>query len=378
VVYIGINDTLEPVAIEGTLAYISAGQAWVIQGNSTTRRPVTLESDLDGRVFDLSSDGQLLFTRLTADTDDPSFSNELWVISDLTSGDPQFLQQTDILTAAWQPGVEDTVSYSSAAPGGGFQGWTAFNDWWIMRVNPFSGEVLDIEAVIDQNVSGTFAAWGTRFAWSPDGDLLAYAKADGVGLVDFGSGDFGDFRLSFPFFNAAIADNWVWQPTLSWSENGRWVITTVHGPPYSAEAPEDSIIFNVAVFEVDPDDDEPVTIRTFVEQAGIWANPQFSPELSDGTYRIAYLQARDPLNSVGTEYDLVVMDRDGSNRQVIFPSEGNVGIRPVTLDGDFVWSPSGRQLAIVYQREIWLVDVETGLTQQLTNDGQASNPHWVP
>lgn len=379
IVYVGVEDTLEPVAIEGTLAYLSARQAWIIQGSSTSRRPITLEGGLDGRVFELAPDGRkLLYTKTTTDPEDAQFTNELWLIPDILSPEPTFLQQIDILTAAWRPGAENTITYSGAAPGGGFAGWSAFNDLWSMQVEPRTGEIIDIQAIIEQNVSGAFASWGTRFAWSPDGAQLAYAKADGVGLVDLADGEFGPFRLAFPYFNAAITSNWVWQPELSWSSDGRWVTTTVHGPPYSTEAPIDSIIFDVAVFEVNPDKENPLAISAFVKQAGIWARPTFSPQYADGSYRIAYLQARSPLNSVGTEYDLMVMDRDGSNRRRIFPPEGEFGLRPRgSFDGEFVWSPSGRQIAIVYQGNIWVVDVESGLAQQVTNDGQASAVRWV-
>lgn len=377
VIYYGVNDTLEPVALSGTIAYISGNQAWVMETSNTARRPLTIPGQLDGRVFELAPDGRkLLYTKRTDNPDDAAFSNELWLMTDLFTGNLVQLQQIDILHAYWVPGRENAYAYTSAAAGGGFQGWSAFNDLWLVEIDPRSGVNNNIENLISENVSGSFAVWGTTFEWSPDGTNVAYSKADGVGLVDFEAQDFGNSILSYPYFNAAIANEWVWEPELAWSEDGQWVVTTVHGAPYGSEAPIDSVVFNVAVFKVG-DAENPLVIDTFIEQSGIWASPSFSPVQADGTVRVAYLQAQTPLNSVGTAYDLVVMDRDGSNKRTIFPPEGQSEMRPTGFDGEYVWSPDGRQVAIIYQRNIWLVDVESGLTQQLTNDGQVEALRWV-
>jgi Tol biopolymer transport system component len=381
-VFVGRSDELDPVAIEGTLAYISGGQAWLVRSNSALRRPLTTEGGLDGRVFDLSSNGRLLlYTRRTPDPDDLAFSNELWVILDTANSSPIQLVPTDVLTAAWQPGRPLTIAYStaSASATAGFQGWIAYNDLWIMRINEQDADVLSVAPALEENLSGEFASWGTRFAWSPDGTKLAYAKATGVGLVDLAGGDFLPFAISFPYYNSAIANRWVWQPTLSWSQDGKWVITTVHGPPFGEENPVDSIIFDVGVFQADG----ALVIEKLIERSGIWASPVYSPETTDAAgfpaYSIAYLQARDPSNSYGTDYDLVVVDRDGSNPRRIFPPEGQPGIRPIALEDEtpFAWSPSGRQIAVIYQNNLWLVEVATGLTQQITNDGQTSAPRWT-
>jgi hypothetical protein len=94
---------------------------------------------------------------------------------------------------------------------------------------------------------------------------------------------------------------------------------------------------------------------------------------------VAYLQARDPLNSLGGEYDLVVADRDGSNPTVVFPPEGRPGIRPFNeiQPTEFEWSPAGTHIAIIYQGNLWIVEVDTRLAQQITTDGQASHPRWT-
>jgi resuscitation-promoting factor RpfB len=50
ILYVGPTDEVEPVVITGTIAYISNGNAWIMQGSSTTKRPITTESDLDSKV----------------------------------------------------------------------------------------------------------------------------------------------------------------------------------------------------------------------------------------------------------------------------------------------------------------------------------------
>lgn len=384
IVAVGQTDTLEPVVIDGTLAYISSGQAWMIRGNSGNPIPLTSDNNLDGRVFDLSADGrQLLYTRQTDDPNDAAFSNELWVILDTNNPVPIPLGYNNILSGGWIPGQPYNLYYSSANAGGGFQGWVAYNDLWVVRLNPRDGDTLDIDEVITDNVTGEFAFWGTRFAWSPDGTKVAYAKSNGVGLINLGTGDgdgdFGPFALNFAYYNTAIVNEWVWQPTLSWSQDGQWVVTTVHGPSYSSEAPTDSIIFDIGVFKADGS----LALQSVISKTGIWASPVYSPVSvgSDGQARfsIAFLQAREPLNSYGTEYDLMIADRDGSNPSRVFPPQGLQGIRPVNLEDamPLSWSPSGQKIAVLYQKNLWIVDVESGLPRQITNDGQTSTPRWT-
>lgn len=387
IIFCGIVDDIEPIAVEGTLAYISGGQAYIIRNNTTNRRPLTIDGGLDGRAFDLSANGrQLLFTRQTTDPTDAPFSNELWVVLDTVEGSPIQLPLTNVLSAVWQPNTTYTVAYSTARPEGGTQGWNAYNDLFVARVNDQTGEIIATDEVVAENFVGLYAYWGTRFAWSPDGTQVAYAKADGIGLVDRESGAFGDYLVAFPHYNLAIQSNWVWQPTVKWSQDGEWIITTVHGAPYGSEIPVDSIVFNIGVFTPDGE----LVVDTLIQQAGIWSNPSYSPIRYDDeffpVFSIAYLQARNPLNSYGTEYDLVLVDRDGSNPRVLFPGPDRAGIRPVNqrsvgssqcFDGEYAWSPTGRQIAVIYQCNLWILDVQSGLAQQVTYDERVSFPVWM-
>jgi hypothetical protein len=84
---------------------------------------------------------------------------------------------------------------------------------------------------------------------------------------------------------------------------------------------------------------------------------------------IAYLRSKDPFNSINSAYELVVADQDGSNSRVVFP-KGDMGLEAQ----EFAWSPSGEQIAVIYQGNLWIVDVQTDVAHQLTQDGGACQP----
>jgi hypothetical protein len=382
IVYVGSEPPETLVPIDGVLAFISGGQAWIIEGNTANLNPLTQGGYLDGRVFDLSADGKrLLYTRRTADPADPDFANELWAVLDTTAPFPRAVQlaPSDVRYAQWVPGeTGPAFSYSTASPATDGPGWRAYNDLYLMQIDPVTGEALaeGFREIVSANALGIYAYWGRRFAWSPDGAQVAWANADSVGVVNLETGEF-ETLLTFPEYRPLLerfSGASVWIPTLSWSEDG-YLTTTAHGPPYADEAPQDSIIFDVAVIN-------PATgleINPFLARSGIWSSPAYSP-LAEGSggapeYAIAYFQAREPLNSPGAHYDLVVADRDGSNARAIFPGAERPGLRPDPEDG-IAWSPAGRQIALIYQGNLWLIDVKTAQAYQITSDGQASRPRW--
>jgi hypothetical protein len=101
------------------------------------------------------------------------------------------------------------------------------------------------------------------------------------------------------------------------------------------------------------------------------------PSVSPAENGIAYLEAIFPEQSDSSRYRLVVMDRDGSNKVTIFPPDGSAGIEPQMP----VWSPAADEngdirIAIIYQGNIFLIDVETKTAQQITGDGLISNVDW--
>ncbi|MDX2160635.1 MAG: DPP IV N-terminal domain-containing protein [bacterium] len=369
VIYIGPNaDQLDPVPITGTLAYINNNNVWIMRESSTTRRPLTSTNDLDGRVFALSADGrQLLFTRETQGTDRESFFNRLWLINDTARETaPLALLPENVLYADWVPNTANAISYSTGEVASGAPGWLAHNDLSIMRIDLQSGETLDLDQLVNRSTGGLYGWWGTQYQWSPDGARLAWVRADRLGLVDLTTGALNDTTplLTYNVFNTR--GPWSWRANVSWSADNSLILTTVHGAPIGSEPPDTSPAFHVAVASVDG-----AFTAEVVRNAGIWSAPKYAGE------RMAYLTARDLSNSISeaAEYDLVVADRDGSNAEVVFPASGEPGL---TRDAvTFTWNPDGTEIAFIYQGNLWIVDVISGISHQLTLDGGATRPIWT-
>jgi hypothetical protein len=374
-IYVAPTGELDPVPIVGTLAYISNGNAWIMRASSTAKAPLTTDGGLDQRVFSLSPDGrQLLFTRSGGQNSRPNFLNQLWYIADTVSpSEPIQLVPEDVLSADWLPGQPNTISYSTGEAQPTPPGWRAFNDLWVMRIDPATGDPVSIDTVLQPSTGGLYGWWGTTYRWSPDGVSLAWVQADAVGVVDLETGDFNPL-LSFPLFNTRA--DWSWRATVSWSPDSSQILTTVHGEPVGSEPPEFSPVFNVAVVDVGG-----AFSAEVVPNAGIWASPSYSPPLAqpDSEFPsgyIAYLKARDIANSINpqAEYDLIVADRDGSNARVVFPASGQPGL---TAPQGLAWSPDARQIAFIYQGNLWVVDVVSEIAHQLTLDGAAAHPVWT-
>lgn len=370
VVYVGPTGQIDPISIVGTLLYIGNGNAWYIRGSSTNKRPITTSGDLDEVVFTASSDGnRLLFTRQT-DESDSAFSNELWLLNDIndTTNQPIQLVPENVLQAHWIPSVPNTITYSTGEASETAPGWRAYNDLWAMRIDPRTGEALRIEQIVEPSSFGLYSWWGTQFSWSPNGGQLAWVRADSLGLVNLEDGEFNTL-VQYPVFNTR--QSWSWRATVSWSPDTSLIATTVH-VPIGNYPPETSPAFSTAIVATDDSFDAAI-----VDNSGIWSSPQFSPPIGGvetDQYYLAYLKARDPFNSINGEYDLVVADQDGSNATNVFPSS----IQSPGISGqEFVWSPDGQQIAFIYQGNLWIVDIETGASHQLTLDGNATHPIWI-
>ena len=83
----------------------------------------------------------------------------------------------------------------------------------------------------------------------------------------------------------------------------------------------------------------------------------------------------------GQQYDLFIMNADGSNQRNLTQHHPALDIKPS-------WSPDGHRLAFVStrtqngRREIFMMDIASGKVEQLTDsakvDGYATNPSWSP
>jgi hypothetical protein len=367
IIYSGPTTTLDAVEIRGTLAYVSGGNAWVMRSSSDTRHPITQTGDVDPtRAFELSADGQqLLYARNTAATG--AFANQLSLILDVHAATPVTvdLRPTNILWADWVPGRPNTISYTRAEPRETSPGWGAFNDLWLMTIDPATGEEVDIEPVIEESPGrgGPFSWWGRQYEWSPDGGQLAWIHANGVGTVNLETGELRPALVSFTEFTPR--SDWSWRTSVSWAPDSEVLLTVVHGPPIGSESAERSAVFNIDAFAADGSFQ-----GTVVEQSGIWAYPRYSPN----GRMMAYFRARQPLVSVpdSSQYDLFVADADGSNARQLFPAEDQQGI----TQRDFTWSPDGTHVALIFQGNLWVVDVISGVASQVTLDGTARHPVW--
>ncbi len=376
IIYTGPEQSVTPIAIAGRLSYINHGDAWTVKGNTINKQPLTSDQKLDSLVFHQNEAGAtLVFTSETDPTDD--FFNELWFIATAGGAEAQRLTPSDVLYAEWRPRSSNTLAYSTGERSAGTAGWKALNNLWLMNIDLESGRTLTIEEALPESNGGFYGWWGTNFAWSPLGDRMAWVRPDGFGLVDFAR------RRPITLADYAIvhsSSTWVWLSSLSWSFDSKLLASTIHGLPVGNEPAETSPIFHVAVTSADGLYSVPLST-----EAGMWSAPSFSPALNtNGSEQsagyIAWLQTREPHNSMNGEYDLMIADRDGSNQRSLFPPPGEAGIRkrdyglaPV----DFAWSPDARHIAVTYRGDIWLVDSQSGEATQLTFDGGSSNPIWT-
>jgi hypothetical protein len=300
------------------------------------------------------------------------------------SGQMIDLQAANIVHfSGWAPGLS-VVAYSTVEPRPTAPGWQANNDLYIIGVSD-SGFISPARQELEANSGGVYGWWGMDFSWSYDSIRLAYARPDGVGLFDTRQADLLPILDFTPF---QTGSDWAWVPGVAWGPDDRVLYTVEHFAPPGAAAPEQSPRFDLVAIPLEGG--APVRL---VSDVGMFAYPmpsplqtgiqlggsdEAAPSLTENAYQVAYLQAIFPAQSESSRYRLMVMDRDGSNRQALFPAEGAPGLDPQQL----VWSPGpvGAQasymLAVLYQGNIWLVNVADGTAQQITGDGLAVRVDW--
>jgi hypothetical protein len=376
VVLVGGWIEYDPVILEGTIAALSGGNAWLMRTTSANRRRLTHSGDLDGRVFRLSPDGaHILFTRATTDKVDgdtegaPTANlNTLWLMeTHAAAAQARQLGAYDVLWADWGPDCRESnvgsgcvIAYASGVATAGSPGWRAENDLTIAEPDPVTGQLGSQVRIIEPSSGGLYGWWGTTYAWAPDGHRLAYARADEIGMVSVPTGTVTTL-VSFPPYRTYAT--WVWAPSLSWSTDGAFIVTTLHSPPESDPAPEDSPAFDIWTIG----SDGRLQAR-LVPAAGMWAAPRYSTR-GDA---IAYGQSRSPRSSATSSYDLVIVDRDGSGASRVFPAERELGL-------DFVeaaWAPSSDRLVVVYRGDVYLISLEDDTALPLTGDGDATQVEW--
>jgi Tol biopolymer transport system component len=375
IVMIGVQSPFAPLTIPGKLVYLSGGNAWIMDGSTSLRQPLVISGDLDGYIFSLSPDGAwLLFTRKSSLPHDQQI-NTLWAVStESQAAEPVNLGVSDIIHFAdWQPGTQYKIAYSTVEPHAAAPGWDANNDLHILDfANGKPGKITD---VLDTNYGGVYPWWGSSYAWSPDGQNLAYSRPDGVGLVDINN------KSLTPLLNITALNthgDWAWTPGVAWGDDGRSLFAVTHSAPSGLIAPEESPNFALDVLSLANN-----TNTTLVTQTGMFAYPAVSSPRTDksgtSTYLVAYLQAIFPTASATSRYRLMVMNSDGTAAHSLFPAEGQPGIGPQTRT--LAWAPrlldnGGDYIGVIYAGNLWIVDAASGQSQQVTGDGLTTNIDW--
>lgn len=377
IVMIGSREAFSPLVIPGKIAYLSAGNAWIMESSTGNRRCVVCAGDLDGRIFSLSPDERmLLFTRNSGDINS---INTLWVAS--IKPDPAKLIELGVENivhyAEFSPDSSE-VAYSTAEWREAAPGWQANNDLFRISVSSagFVGSPkLDLEA----NSGGVYGWWGTIFSWSPNEDHFIYTRPDSIGLVYPQDSTQTVVHDILPYQTGGY---WAWVPGITWSPDGSVVYTVDHAMVKLATGGEYQEFDLIGL---------PISGGTqidIVKNVGMFAYPVASPlhEVSDQsgnsqaeqTFSLAYLQAIFPDQSETSGYRLFTVDRDGSNPRALFPEEGVPGLRPQQV----VWSPDRLEpegeyaIAVIYNGNIWIIQTGSGTAQQLTSDGLTSRIDW--
>jgi Tol biopolymer transport system component len=365
---LGTQGSLPTVPIPGSLFYLANGNAFVLRGNSNDKRPLTFTGDLDARVFDVSADGRTLLFSRAANADR---LNSLWVVdTTILNEPPRPLPVTDVLYAQFAPNGENKIAYSTGEKTPGAPGWKAHNDLWIARLGEITATqtitlpLIGETRIVSASVPAPYAWWGWSLAWSPDAQVFAYAFADQVGQISAASGQRRVLAEFSPFKTRA---DWVWTPRVSWSPDARFIVTTLHGLPEGAGLPEDSPVFDVSALARDETIHAPL-----VPAAGMFAAPRWSPRDAQGESQIAYGVALVPSDSEKSRYALWVMDRDGSNKQKIFPLLNENDLDYV----DVAWAPDTAQLVAIREGDVWLYDFARSAWSQLTANGDSRLPIW--
>jgi hypothetical protein len=378
IIMVGVRSPFAPLPIPGKLVYLASGSAWMMQGSTSNRTPVVSNNDpatpLDGRILKISPNGKwLLFTRKSALPADKEI-NTLWVVS-LTDplAKPINLRTPNIVHFAdWDPKTSMTVLYSTVEPRTAAPGWQANNDLFRMRFGD-KGALGVREKILEPNTGGIYGWWGTNFIWSPDGSQLAFSRPDGIGLVNFKDKALLPLAEIVPL---QTRSDWALIPPLGWGADGRTLFFVTHAPPPGLVNLEESPNFDLSALSLDSTARAPI-----IQQSGMFAYPSASfanPAQPEKAYYLSYLQALIPQQSDTCGYQLVLIDRDGSNHKVVFPQPGSPGLEPQTP----VWSPAaptfveGDFVAVVYLGNLWLIDAASGTATQVTDDGLIQKIDW--
>lgn len=218
------------------------------------------------------------------------------------------------------------------------------------RFNEGRGSIVvqDVGGGPGRVVTGTESELNFAPAFSPDGRMLAFSRAESSGATNVFTVNYALGCCAQRLTARGFSDNL--NPTFS--PDGRRIafVSTRAGSP------------QIYAMSVDGTDQE--LLATF--DAGA-SGPSFAPEWSaDGAS--------------------VVFHREVSRSPQIFIHDVASGrVKQLTSVGrneDATWAPDGRHIAFVSDRtgsrQLWIVDTETGRVRQLNTAGNARLPSWSP
>jgi len=367
ILMIGVQSPFTAEEIEGTIAYISSSNAWVMNINTGNRKVVDSSGDLDGRVFSLSFDRKWLLYSRSADETENEQINSLWLL-DITSEELTPIDtgvRNVVHYADWVPGENRTFAYSTVEPRATAPGWQANNDLHLYGFD-VDGQKVEETILVESNSGGIYGWWGTSFQYSPDGRLLAYARPDSIGLVDIKTGEM-ESLLDFAPYQPKT--DWAWVPGINWSLDGE-ALYTVQESKSSIGTNTDN--YNLVAILMDSKQ-----VLPLVERCGLFCYPVPSNNDPTGKFLVGYLTSILPDQSETSRYNLYVMDRDGSNRKKLYPGEGQQGLDPQTIGwAPFSESSAFQRMVFISQGNILFADLPIGTIKQITGDGSVSKVIW--
>lgn len=383
IVMISAPSTDIDAQITGILAYVQDGRPLVFGSSAGVFFELPINGQLDGRVFQLSPDGQYLLYTMSKQSEGrvEGFRNELWVSEVKPSSTGQSLRIENVLWAGWDPAEVDSprIAYTTARTTTVPPGWEATNDLWLLDIATSN---LDQPAPIRliESYATPYGWWGGHYAWSPTANTLAYAYATEIGLISIPSRIELEANQSlsneipitrsvlnpFPEFNTG--GDWAWVPALSWASNGRRLAFSEHAPGDVSTSP----IFNLAQIDIQSREKSIIA-----EGVGIWSLSQWSPSTTQGEL-IAFLRADDPENSLESEYTLWIRDIVDSTDSQAYPERGKGGYfgrSPASL----IWGPDETEIAFIFEDVLNLLNLDNGeVSQSASDDTIVGGISWAP
>ncbi len=376
IILVGVQSSIAPISLPSPLVYISNGNAWMMDQSTANRFLIVSTGDLDGRIFRLSRDGNwLLFSRTEEDED---LINSLWAVEIDSYEDTLVELDTEnvIYFADWVPGTEQIFAYSSVEPRISAPGWQANNDLIVKRFSE-SGWTSTVDILQDTNYGGVYGWWGTDFQYSPEGDFLAFASPDQVGIITITEDQ--EKMILLEIIPYKTQGDWAWMPGIGIGPLGNVIYSVDHVAQEGNLSVEESPVFDLVAIPLTGGD-----ARRIVHDVGMFAYPLPSPVWAkpsgEASYQVAYLQAVFPERSATSNYRVALMDRDGSNQHLIFPALDEPGLQP--SQGWGAWSPEEFEigtdypLAVIYEGNIWILNPGTGDCWQVTGDGRVQGLDW--